>query len=83
MNGSREKKPRKAKIKMGEIHHKYVRYDDSGKQSGGGPASISQIHLGSDVLATICSEKNMCDYQFHAGLRYLASVNRITKHSHR
>ena len=35
-------KSRKAKTKMGEIHHIYVRYDDSGKQSGGGPASISQ-----------------------------------------
>ena len=42
---------------MGERHHGYVRYDDSGKQSGGGPASISQRHLGSDVLTRICSEK--------------------------
>ena len=37
-------------ILMGEIHQRHVRYDDSGKQSGGGPASISQIYLGSDVL---------------------------------
>ena len=41
-NGSREKKPRKAETEMGERHHIYVRYDDSGKQSGGGPATISQ-----------------------------------------
>ena len=41
-NGSREKKQRKATTKMGERHHRYVRYDDSGKQSSGGPASISQ-----------------------------------------
>ena len=34
-NGSREKKPRKAKTKMGERHHRYVWYDESGKQSGG------------------------------------------------
>ena len=31
-----------ATTKMGEILHRYVRYDDSGKQSGGVPASISQ-----------------------------------------
>ena len=41
-NGSREKKQRKATTKMGERHQRYVQYDDSGKQSGGGPASISQ-----------------------------------------
>ena len=49
--------PRKPKTKMGEIHHRYVWYDDSSKQSGGGQASISQRHLGSDVLTRICSEK--------------------------
>ena len=43
---------------MGERHHGYVRYDDSGKQSGRGPETISQWHLGSDVLTRICSEKN-------------------------
>ena len=53
-NGSREKKQRKATTKMGERHQRHVRYDDSGKQSGGGPASISQRHLGSDVLTRIC-----------------------------
>ena len=42
---------------MGERHHVYIWYDDSSKQSGGGPASISQTHLGSDVLTRICSEK--------------------------
>ena len=41
-NGSREKKPRKAKTEMGERHHGYVRYDDSGKQRGRGPETISQ-----------------------------------------
>ena len=41
-NGSREKKPRKAKTKMGERHHIYVWYDDSGKPSGGEQASVSQ-----------------------------------------
>ena len=56
-NGSREKKQRKAKAKMGEIHHRYVWYDGSSKQSGGGQASILQRHLGSDVLTRICSEK--------------------------
>ena len=50
-NGSREKKPRKAKTEMGERHHGYVRYDDSGKQSGRGPETI--LHLGSDVLTRI------------------------------
>ena len=42
---------------MGERHHRYVRYDGSSKQNGGGQASISQRHLGSDVLTRICSEK--------------------------
>ena len=47
---------------MGERHHIihiiYVWwYDDSSKQSGRGQASISQRHLGSDVLTRICSEK--------------------------
>ena len=42
---------------MGERHHGYVRYDDSGKQSGRGPETISQWHLGSDVLTRICSER--------------------------
>ena len=64
-NGSREKKQRKAKTKMGEIHHVYVWYDGSSKQSGGGQTSISQRHLGSDVLARICSEKKKL---FHAHL---------------
>ena len=44
------KKQRKAKTKTGERHHRYVWYDDSGKQSGGGQATITQSHLGSDVL---------------------------------
>ena len=38
MNGSRKKKQRKAQTKMGEIHQRYVLYDGSSKQSGGGPA---------------------------------------------
>ena len=41
---------------MGERHHRYVWYDGSSKQSGGGQASISQRHLGGDVLTRICSE---------------------------
>ena len=40
-----------------ERHPRYVWYDGSSKQSGGGQASVSQRHLGSDVLARICSEK--------------------------
>ena len=56
-NGSWEKKPWKAKTRMGERHHIYVWYDGSSKQSGGGQASISQRHMGSDVLTRICSEK--------------------------
>ena len=40
--------------KDGRNTSKTFRYDDSGKQSGGGPASISQIHLGSDVPTRIC-----------------------------
>ena len=35
----------------------YVWYDGSSKQSGGGQASISQRHLGSDVLMRKISEK--------------------------
>ena len=42
---------------MGERHHRYVWYDGSSKQSDGGQASISQRHLGSDVLTRIRSEK--------------------------
>ena len=42
---------------MAERHHRYVWYDGSSKQSGGGQASISQRHMGSDVLMRICSEK--------------------------
>ena len=48
---------RKAKTKMGERHDRCVWYDGSSKQSGGGQASISQRHLGSDVLNRICSKK--------------------------
>ena len=47
---------------MGERHHRYVWYDGSSKQSGGGQASISQGHLGSDVLTRICSEKKVNKY---------------------
>ena len=40
-----------------KMHHRYVLYDDSSsKQSGGGQVSISQHHLGTDVLERICSE---------------------------
>ena len=61
-NGRREKK-RKAETNMGEIHHIiYVWYDDSGKQSGGGQTTIPRIHLGSDVLKRICSEKKSITY---------------------
>ena len=42
---------------MGERHDRYVWYDGSSKQSGGGQASISQRHLGSDVLTRICRRK--------------------------
>ena len=52
-NDSREKEQRKVKTKMGERHQRYVRYDGSSKQSGRGQASISQRHLGSDVLTRI------------------------------
>ena len=45
---AREKKQRKAKTTMGERHHRYIWYDSSSKQSGGGQASILQRHLGSD-----------------------------------
>ena len=62
-NSSREKKQRKAKTKMGERHQRYVCTkrisDGSSKQSGGGQASVSQRHLGSEVLTRICSEKKM------------------------
>ena len=58
-NGSREKKQRKAKTKMGERHHIYVWYNGSSKLSGGGQASILQIHLGSEVLKRICYEKKL------------------------
>ena len=58
-NGSREKKPRKGKTKMGERHHRYIRYDGNSKQSGGGQASILQRYLGRDVLKRICSQKKI------------------------
>ena len=48
---------RKAKTKMGEIHHRYVWYDINSKQSGGGQTSVSQRHLGSDDLTTIYSAR--------------------------
>ena len=48
---------RKTKTEMGERRHGYVWYDGSSKQSDGGQASISQRHLGRDVLTRICSEK--------------------------
>ena len=51
--------PRKRREKDKEIHHRYVWYDGSSKQSGGGQASISQRHLGSGVLTRICSEKKI------------------------
>ena len=61
----------KAKTWMGEIHHRYVWYDGSSEQSGGGQASISQRHLGSDVLTRICSEKrdsvNTLEKSFFSG----------------
>ena len=46
-----------AKTQMGEIHHRYIWYDGSSKQSGGGQASTSQRYLASDVLRRICSEE--------------------------
>ena len=58
-NGSRKQKQRKAKTRMGERHHRYIWNGGSSKQSGGGQASISQRHLGSDVLTRICSEKRI------------------------
>ena len=51
MNSSRKKKQRKTTTKMGEIHHIYIWYDGSSKQSGGGQPSISLKHFFSDVLA--------------------------------
>ena len=50
MNGSREKKQRKTKTKMGERHNRYVWSDGRSKQSGEGQAAIAHRHLGSDVL---------------------------------
>ena len=49
--------------------------DGNSKQSGGGPASISQRHLGSDVLTRICSEKirkkmNQYRLSFVCGYQY-------------
>ena len=46
---------------MGEIHHIYIWCDGSSKQSEGGHESISQRHLGSNVLTKICSEKKKVD----------------------
>ena len=39
-----KRKQGKSKTKMGERHHRYVWYDGSSKQRGGGQASISQRH---------------------------------------
>ena len=41
-NRNREMNQRKAKTNMGDIHHRYVWYDGSSKQSCGGHASITQ-----------------------------------------
>ena len=59
---SREKKQMKANTEMGDPHHTYVWYDDSGKQSGGGQEPISQGNLSRDVLKRICSEKKNRPY---------------------
>ena len=83
-NGSQEKKPRKAKTKMGERHHGYVWNDDSSKQSGGGQASISQRHLGSDVLTRICSEEKNSGSNpiklFTRNQRYRIAIDRYRRH---
>ena len=50
MSDSREKKPRKAKTKMGEEHYRCIWYDDNSKHRVAKTASISQRHFGSDVL---------------------------------
>ena len=42
---------------MRERHHRYIWYNSSSRQSGGGQASISHRHLGSEVLKRICSQK--------------------------
>ena len=54
MEWSPEKKLRKAHIKMGERHHRYIWYDGNSTQTGGGQASILREHFGSDVLKRIC-----------------------------
>ena len=58
-NGGKEKKQRKAKTKMGDIHHMYIWYDGNSKQSGIGQASISQRRLGRDVFTRTCSQKKI------------------------
>ena len=55
-NGNLKKNQRKTKTNMGD-NHRYVCYNGSSKQSCGGHASITQIHMGSDVLARIRSKK--------------------------
>ena len=52
-----EKKQRKAKTKMGEVHNIYIWYDDNSNYSGGEQASISERQLGSDVLMRMCFQK--------------------------
>ena len=51
-SGNRKKKQRKTKTTVREIIQKYVWYasEENNMQSGRGQASISHIHLGSDVL---------------------------------
>ena len=70
---------------MGEGHHRYIRYDGNGNYSGGRQASISEIHLGSDVLKRIsdvlkriCSQKKYID----ADLLDDLCVDRLTRLRH-
>ena len=57
---------KEAKTKMGERHHGCVWCDESSKQSGGGLASISQRHLGSDVLTRIMLREEEGDHWLYA-----------------
>ena len=76
-NGSREKKQRKTKTKMGERHHTYVWYDGNSMQSGGGQASFcdqelfSVIHSCNRLSGCVISTLNTCrkrNITFNLGL---------------
>ena len=77
-NGIREKKQRKAKTNVGEIHHYTVYtsgYDGTSKQGGVAWTSISQRDLSSDVLKMACTDKPVSHNAMGVGYGYVDTHN--------